>query len=59
MNWLIWSIEHGKWWAPNQNGYTKDRAHAGRYTYDEALEIVTSANERNQTTPDEAMCPEW
>lgn len=42
--WLIWSIEHGAWWKPDRNGYTSKFKEAGRYTYEEALELVTHAN---------------
>lgn len=37
---MIWSHEHGAWWMPNSSGYTSDAAQAGRYSYDEAAEIV-------------------
>jgi hypothetical protein len=37
---LIWSYEHNAWWKPNQRGYTKNIAEAGRYTLAEAGEIV-------------------
>ncbi len=56
--WLIWSIEHNAWWAPNQHGYRTSREQAGRYTYEEALEIVRGANEFTEDEPAEAMCPE-
>lgn len=42
--WLIWSIEHDAWWMPNSRGYTKSRKGAGRYTFEEAIEIVEGAN---------------
>lgn len=41
---LIWSEEHGSWWRPRRAGYTTSMRSAGRYTYDEALEIVEGAN---------------
>ena len=37
---LIWSHEHGQWWAPNSQGYTSDIDHAGRYSKSEAAEIT-------------------
>lgn len=52
---LIWSIEHGAWWAPNRNGYVKHRGQAGRYSYLAAQEIVKSANIGNRDIPNEAM----
>lgn len=42
--WLIWSLEHGAWWAPQRNGYTRDPRAAGRYSRAEALDIVRDAN---------------
>jgi hypothetical protein len=57
--WLVWSIEHNAWWKPNGNGYTRDRAEAGRFTFLEAATICEESNKRNLSDPDEAMCPEW
>jgi len=60
--WLIWSIEHRSWWAPNRIGYTPDVVFAGLYAYEEALDIVTGANRgivRHVCEPNEAMCPAW
>ena len=42
--WLIWSIEHEAWWAPNRHGYTRVLALAGRYRTAEARDIVRDAN---------------
>lgn len=42
--WLVWSNEHRGWWSPGRVGYVQSRKAAGRYTYDDALEIVRSAN---------------
>lgn len=36
---VIWSHEHGKWWAPNAHGYVSRLDEAGRYTQKIALEI--------------------
>lgn len=33
----VWSIEHGKWWGPNNCGYTEDKTKAGIYTYDNIM----------------------
>lgn len=44
MMWLIWSIEHDAWWAPNRHGYTRDRILAGRYSQQEARAIVRDSN---------------
>lgn len=41
--WLIWSIEHDAWWAPNRKGYSS-LAYAGVYSYEDALAIVKGAN---------------
>jgi hypothetical protein len=55
--WLVWSMEHRLWWAPNGNGYVKSRSHAGRYSYDQAVRIVADANwsPDHDTHPSEAM----
>ena len=41
---VIWSIEHTAWWAPNRYGYVRDVLLAGRYTRPEAREIVRESN---------------
>lgn len=43
MKYLIWSFKHGLWWAPNRQGYTPHMVQAGRYTAEEAGEIVTNS----------------
>lgn len=43
MKYLIWSFEHDAWWAPDRRGYTEDIEKAGRYSKDEAGEIVTDS----------------
>lgn len=57
MKWLIWSNEHGQWWAPASQGYTPSRKRAGRYSLEEATEIVAGANicQRDNAVPNEAM----
>lgn len=58
MKWLIWSNEHRSWWREAHNGYTTDRKQAGRYFYEEALQIVAGANQFvSGNTPNETMCP--
>lgn len=52
---LIWSIEHGAWWKPRENGYTALRAEAGKYSLKDALRIVRSANIGLHDEPNEAM----
>lgn len=37
---VIWSHQHEAWWGPDRAGYTTDLAEAGRYTLEEAGEIV-------------------
>lgn len=44
--WLIWSNEHGKWWRPNERGYTPIIAEAGRYPKRTADLICEKANYR-------------
>jgi len=41
---VIWSVEHEGWWRPNRLGYTDTLADAGRYTREDADEIVEDAN---------------
>ncbi len=53
--WLIWSMEHNAWWKPAGVGYTESRADAGRYSYEDALQIVKLANEYHKEKPYEAM----
>lgn len=42
--WLIWSNEHGAYWAAAERGYVKDPLVAGRYKLNRAQEICTQAN---------------
>lgn len=41
---LIWSEEHGSWWAPDHCGYTTSIVKAGRYTEQAAEKICRGAN---------------
>jgi hypothetical protein len=40
---LVWSHEHSAWWRPAWGGYTPNVAHAGRYSYEEAIQICQQA----------------
>lgn len=40
MKYLIWSFEHGMWWKANRSGYAFTVREAGRYTPEEAIEIL-------------------
>lgn len=53
--WLIWSMEHEAWWRPAHAGYTERIDEAGRYSYQDALEIVYKANRYVAKKPNEAM----
>jgi hypothetical protein len=64
--WLVWSIEHDGWWRQKHDGYTGLLADAGRFSFEEALEICTPANysltlpqpkkfDKYLNTPHEAM----
>ena len=61
VDWLIWSSDHGGWSKPNRHGYTNRLADAGRYSFDEALEIIQDANAgmSARNFPSETMCPDW
>jgi hypothetical protein len=43
--WVIWSEEHGMWWAPGGYGYTRSLRTAGRYSKEEANLICLRANQ--------------
>lgn len=38
-DWLIWSVEHGQWWAVGAHGYTPHHDEAGRYTLETAVAL--------------------
>lgn len=40
---LIWSNEHRAWWGPNERGYVRSLALAGRYSRMIALAICRRA----------------
>lgn len=44
IEYLVYSIEHNAWWAPESSGYTLIESKAGRYSKSEANQIVTGAN---------------
>jgi hypothetical protein len=56
-HWLVWSIEHNAWWDADRCGYTKDRAKAGRYSFNDATFICLNANQYSNKLM-EAMVPE-
>lgn len=43
MRYLIWSNEHQAWWGPVRWGYTTEISKAGRYSREQAVEIVREA----------------
>lgn len=47
------------WWMPNSKGYTGEIVQAGRYTYDDAVDIVREANKHLPATVEETMCPDF
>lgn len=38
---VIWSFDHEAWWRPNERGYTRELAEAGRYTGTHAGQLAT------------------
>lgn len=40
---LIWSNEHRAWWGPNRSGYVARVEDAGRYSYEQAIDICIAA----------------
>ena len=52
---VIWSEEHGAWWAKAKWGYTRSITQAGRFDQDEAERIVVEGNKVVQ--PDNAYSP--
>lgn len=68
IKWLIWSNEHQGWWRPQQCGYTDHKELAGRYPFEEAMEICINANKHIEwehtpdekvPIPNEAMIPDY
>lgn len=43
MKYVIWSFTHRQWWNPGRAGYTPHLEQAGRYSAEEAGEIVTDS----------------
>lgn len=60
MKYLIWSIEHGRWWKPLGQGYCVDGTDAGRYMLEEAVKITVDGNrfQRPNEAPNEAIVPD-
>jgi|SRR6266545_2629439 len=54
--WLIWSHEHQGYWPSDRRGYVSLQM-AGRFTFNEALEIVRQGNQGMATIPEETMLP--
>ncbi len=52
---LIWSIEHGSWWRADHGGYTSDVEEAGRYSFDEVIDICNNPHTVKPGTPNEAI----
>lgn len=56
--WLVWSHEHKAWWRPAHQGYCAMRCDAGRYSFEEAIDILMNANFGLNTYPHEALVPD-
>lgn len=54
---LIWSLEHKRWWRSGGQGYTEKKESAGQYEFDVALDIVLKANIDENDIPNEAIVP--
>lgn len=54
---LIWNYERGMYWRPGCMGYTSLKEEAGRYTFQQAIDICVEANSYSQNNPEEAMIP--
>lgn len=54
---LIYSKEHDAWWRPKHNGYTPNRAEAGKYTLAETIDILRQANHTDLDHPQEFAIP--
>lgn len=37
---LLWSNKHSMWWRPDSQGYTEVEVEAGRYSLEEAVDLV-------------------
>lgn len=59
IRYLIWSNQHGAWWAPGARGYTLDIDQAGRFARHQALREVEGAGSwgpyASDGVPDEVM----
>jgi hypothetical protein len=40
---LIWSVEHNRWWGPGERGYVVSISEAGHYPREVALRVCTKA----------------
>lgn len=40
---LIWSVEHQKWWGPRGTGYAGSISEAGRYSHRQAIDLCLAA----------------
>jgi hypothetical protein len=40
MKYLLFKTEYQQWWAADRDGYVSTAAQAGRYTAEEAIEIM-------------------
>ena len=49
--WLLWSTLHLAWWAPKREGYAVKVAEAGRYTADEAVDVIQNSLPPGRTHP--------
>lgn len=61
MKWLIWCHDRQMWWAPQQNGYTRNVERAGRYSFAEAKDLVETAHlgcDLKRYQPRESMLPD-
>lgn len=60
IKWLVWCHERQMWWRFAGVGYTEKEHEAGRFTFEEATDIIWDAHDggRLYDSPNETMIPD-